>query len=92
MAPTRGTLEKFVEGNADAEAKAERGRRNEWLAAATGCFAWAAAGIWCVMWSFHTSDETLGSVAFYGGLGIANGGVIFTLLAAYRREERRGSR
>ena len=44
------------------------------------------------MWSFHTSDETLGSVAFCGGLGIANGGVIFTLLAAYRREERRGSR
>lgn len=90
MLPSRGTLEKFVERNADADAKAERARRNEWLVTATGCVGWAAAGIWCVMWSFHTSDEALGGVAFFAGLGIANGGVIFTLLAAYRRGERRG--
>lgn len=90
MNRTRGTLEEFVERNADAEAKADRERRNDWLAAAGGCIGWAAVGIYCVMWSFHTNDYALGRAAFFAGLGIANGGVIFTLLAAYRRGERRG--
>src|SRR5689334_6258974 len=90
MPRSRDTLEDFVERNADADVKAERARRNDWLVTAGGCIGWAAVGIYCVMWSFHTSDDALGRAAFFAGLGIANGGVIFTLLAAYRRGERRG--
>jgi hypothetical protein len=46
--------------------------------------------MFCVAWSFHTTDTSYGRMAFFGGLGVGNGGVIFTLLAVYRRGEARG--
>ena len=54
------------------------------------CLAWSLAGIACIAWSAHTSVLLHGKIAFYLGLGMGNGGVIFTLLAAYRRGEKRG--
>ena len=54
------------------------------------CLAWSVAGIACIAWSAHTTDLFAGRLAFYGGLGMGNAGVIFTLLGAYRRGERRG--
>jgi len=90
MPSRRGTVEEFVERNADADARADRERRNDMLRTAAACIAWAAVGIYCLMWSIHTTDMTLGKAAFYCGIGVGNGGVIFTLLAAYRRGERRG--
>jgi hypothetical protein len=43
-----------------------------------------------IAWSAHTTDEVLGHAAFWGGLGLGNSGIIYTLLAAYRRGEKRG--
>jgi hypothetical protein len=43
-----------------------------------------------IAWSAHTNDETLGNAAFWGGLGLGNSGIIYTLLAGYRRGEKRG--
>ena len=57
---------------------------------AVTCLAWALVGVACIAWSAHTSDLFSGRVAFFAGVGLGNGGVIFTLLAAYRRGERRG--
>ncbi len=57
---------------------------------ALACLAWALAGIACIAWSAHTSNLLYGRMAFFTGVGLGNGGVIFTLLAAYRRGERRG--
>jgi hypothetical protein len=65
-------------------------RRTDLLATAGACIGFVAIGALCVMWSFHTNEYALGRAAFFAGIGIANGGVIFTLLAAYRRGERRG--
>lgn len=70
--------------------EAGRETRRDLTLAALQCVFWSAAGILCVLWSAHTTDVALGRAAFYGGLAIGNGGVIFTLLAAYRRGEQRG--
>ena len=70
--------------------KVDVARRADLLATAGACIGFAAIGAFCVMWSFHTKEYALGRAAFFAGIGIANGGVVFTLLAAYRRGERRG--
>jgi hypothetical protein len=74
-----------------AESKeAERDKWRDIVVTALQCFAWSALGISLILWSAHTTDLTYGKAAFFGGLGIGNGGIIFTVLAAYRRGERRG--
>jgi len=42
------------------------------------------ARIFFLAWSMHTSNQSYGEAAFWAGLGIGNGGVLFTGLAAYR--------
>jgi hypothetical protein len=54
------------------------------------CVFWAMLGIFLIGWSLNTTDLALGKAAFAAGIGIGNGGIIFTLLAAYRRGEKRG--
>ena len=54
------------------------------------CFVWSFFGIALIAWSAHTSVLLYGRLAFFAGVGIGNAGVIFTLLAAYRRGEKRG--
>jgi len=74
-------------------AEAELARRDTWwdyVLTALMCLLWAALGIFLLMWSAHTTSLTYGRIAFWGGLGIGNGGVLFTLVAAYARGERRG--
>jgi hypothetical protein len=69
---------------------AERDRRRDMVRAALLCLAWSAIGIVLILWSARTRDEVWAPIAFWGGLGTGNAGVIFTLLDAYRRGERRG--
>lgn len=69
---------------------ADRDRRLDLARAAVACFAWATLGIAAILWSAHTTNTGWGRIAFFGGVIIGNGGIIFTLLAAWRRGERRG--
>jgi len=69
---------------------ADRDRFRDYLWTAVQCVLWCALGLLCIAWSLHTTDEAYGRAAFFGGLAIGNGGWIFTVLAAYRRGERRG--
>jgi hypothetical protein len=75
------------------EAEGREADREKWrdlLGSSLQCFAWAALGIACILWSAHTTSLTYGRIAFFAGLGMGNAGIIFTILAAYRRGERRG--
>ena len=54
------------------------------------CVGWSLVGIACIAWSAQTSSLFYGRLAFYTGVGLGNAGVIFTLLGAYRRGEKRG--
>ena len=75
---------------AAAEEAAARDRRMDLVRGTLACVAWAALGIFLILWSAHTTNMLYGRMAFAAGVGIGNGGVIFTLLAVWRRGERRG--
>jgi hypothetical protein len=72
------------------QSAAERDRRRDYIITGVLCIGWAALGLALIMWSAHTGNSYLGRAAFYGGLGLGNAGIIFSLLAAYRRGEKRG--
>lgn len=70
-----------------------RARRDTWRDIGLTCLqlmGWCAAGLISLAFSFHVSDEAMGRILFWGGLAMGNGGMLSTLLAAYRRGERRG--
>ena len=90
MSPSRAALEQLAERNAAASREADRDRWRDHLRSSVACLAWAAVGLCSIAWSAHTTDVALGRAAFFGGLGVGNGGIIFTILAAYLRGERRG--
>lgn len=69
---------------------AEGDRRRDAVRTALLCMAWAALGIFLLLLSFHLTQGVYANLSYYAGLGIGNAGIIFTLLAAYRRGEKRG--
>ena len=90
MSPSRELLDAIAVRDEAARVEANRDRRRDLALTALACLGWSALGIACILWSGHTTNYTYGTIAFYGGLGIGNGGIIFTLLGAYRRGEKRG--
>ncbi len=86
----RALREEIVARNRRLAEEAAADQRRDAVLTALGCLAWMALGVACLLWSFHTTDEGYGRAAFFAGIGIGNGGIIFTLLGFYRRGERRG--
>lgn len=70
--------------------EAERDTRRDLIRTALLCVAWSAIGVYLILWSAHTTNVFYGKVSFFSGLAIGNGGMIYTLLRAYLRGERRG--
>lgn len=73
-----------------AQLRDDRDRRRLWYRTALACLAWSAAGLYLLGWSMHTTNSRLGWIAFWAGLGIGDGGALWTLVRAWRRAERRG--
>ncbi len=69
---------------------AERDKRRALIICALLCLGWSALGCLLIMWAAHTTSALWGRVAFWAGLGLGYGGIIFTLMETYRRGERRG--
>ncbi|HEX5437657.1 MAG TPA: hypothetical protein VFW98_10895 [Gemmatimonadaceae bacterium] len=70
--------------------RAERDKVRDLTLTALTCLGWSVLGVLCMLWSAHTTSLVFGKAAFYGGIAIGAGGILFTLLAAYRRGEKRG--
>jgi hypothetical protein len=51
---------------------------------------WVLCGLALFGFAFHTSDHSIGMIFWYAAHAVWIGGVTFSLLAAYRRGERRG--
>jgi hypothetical protein len=79
-----------VELHLAATRKADRDRLWDMLLTGAQCVAWCALALFLLGWSFHTDDEKLGRVFFWGGILVGNGGIVFTLARAYQRGEQRG--
>jgi hypothetical protein len=86
----RALLEEMAEKRRCETVQAERDRRRANILTALQCLGWCALGLYCIGWALHTTDEEAGRILFLLGIAAGNGGIIFTLLAAYRRGERRG--
>ena len=83
-------LEEQVRRHDGEHRAAEGDRRRDAILTALACMAWAGLGIFLLMLSVRTDASALARVSYFGGVAIGNGGIIFTLLAAYRRGEKRG--
>ncbi|HZS59093.1 MAG TPA: hypothetical protein VFA43_07465 [Gemmatimonadaceae bacterium] len=86
----KALLESMAAKRREESVQANRDKFRDYARTALMCFVWCAVGTFFLAWSAHTTDEVLGRAAFWGGLGLGNAGIIFTLLAAYRRGEKRG--
>ncbi len=86
----RELLEDMAAKRRDEEVVANRDKTLDYVRTALACFAWSVFGVGCILWSAHTYSMSFGRIAFFAGLGMGNAGIIFTLLAAYRRGEKRG--
>ena len=73
-------------------AERETRRSVRWALVRCGalCVGWTLVGLYLLGWSVHTTDEHYGRIAFYSGVIVGNAGILYTLLATYRRLEKRG--
>jgi membrane associated rhomboid family serine protease len=83
-------LEGMAERSRAAETRARWDLRIDLTLTALACVAFSALGIALIGYALHTTDPWIGRIAFWSGLAVGNSGIIFTLLAAYRRGESRG--
>jgi hypothetical protein len=86
----RDILEEMAVRRRAEHSRAERDKVRDLASTALRCLAWSAAGILSILWSAHTTDPLWGRVAFWAGCGGGNGAIVFELLNAYKRGERRG--
>lgn len=86
----KALLEERAERHEREHRGAERDRRRDALRTAALCLMWSIAGIGLLGTSFHLEDGGYARIAYFGGIAVGNGGIIFTLVAAYRRGEKRG--
>ena len=83
-------MAEIAERHRELAVQADRDKWHDVLWTAVRCVLWMLLGAFPLAWSFHTTDPIYGRAAFTAGVGIANGGIIFTLLGLYRRGEQRG--
>jgi hypothetical protein len=69
---------------------AERDRRWSFIRSGIACLIWAAAGLVCYAFAFHTTDAAMAQIYKWGAYLITYAGISFTLLRAYRAGEKRG--
>lgn len=83
-------LEQMAARNRAAESRARWDMRTDAVLTALTCLFFSACGIAMIGFALHTTDIWMGRAFFWGGIALGNSGIIFALLAAYRRGERRG--
>ncbi len=83
-------LDEMAERSRAAETRARIDSRVDLTLTALTCMLIAALGIALIGFAIHTTNQWLARVSFWSGIALGNSGIIYTLLAAYRRGERRG--
>ena len=83
-------MEELITKRAAEYSAAQRDKFLDFTLTALLCLVWSALGIFLILLGAHLTHPVYARVAFYAGIAVGNGGIIFTLLAAYRRGEKRG--
>ena len=75
----------------EAEHRAARGETYRDLAWTCGHMVfWVLAGWVCIAFAVHSTSLVFGKILWWLGITLWSPGVLFSLLAAYRRGEKRG--
>ena len=80
----------LVEHHATAEREARHATRADMLRTARDIGLWTLLGLLFLGFALGVDDEAYGRVFWWAGAAIWFSGVTFSVLAAYRRGERRG--
>ena len=51
---------------------------------------WFIVGLFLMFWSFHTTDTRYAGIAFWGGIGLGDGGMLMALVRGRNEMERCG--
>ena len=86
----RDIMEQLVAKRAAEHSAAQRDKVRDLALTAVQCLVWGALGIFLILLGAHLTDHVYSRVTFFAGIAVGNGGILFALLAAYRRGERRG--
>lgn len=90
MPPNKKLYEELQAKRTAEHRDAERDRRWAMVRSGLVCLAWAALGLFCYGFAFHTTDAGMAEIFKWGAYVITYGGISFTLLRAYRKGESRG--
>ena len=88
--PPRKDYEAQIAGREAEDRKARGDTFRDLCATSLHLLFWVLAGWAFIGFSAHTTNVTIGWILFWTGLGVWIPGVLFSLLAAYRRGEKRG--
>lgn len=69
---------------------AERARQWSMIRSGLFCLVWAALGLVCYAFAFHTTDAGAAEIFRWGAYLITYGGISVTLARAYRQGQDRG--
>ena len=61
-----------------------------WMRYAPEYVVWFVVGIFLMFWSFHTTDTRYAGLSFWGGIGLGDAGMLWTLIRARQDAEKRG--
>ena len=61
-----------------------------WMRYAPEYLVWFVVGIFLMFWSFHTTDTRYAGLCFWGGIGLGDAGMLWTLIRARQDAEKRG--
>lgn len=82
--------DQLLERHLTAEAEARRATRRDLLRTCGHLVFWVACGLVLFGLAFHTDNYQIGMVFWWAAHAVWLSGVAFSLLAAYRRGEKRG--
>jgi hypothetical protein len=80
----------IIERHAEAERRAQRDTRREWLRVLAQIFLWTTLGLFGIGLAFHAFDEDRGWVYWWAGAFVWVAGWCVTMITAYLRGVRRG--
>lgn len=83
-------LDAQIESRQRSEREAGRETRRDLLRACAHIAFWVVCGMALLGLALHSADPLIGRVFWLAGQTVWLGGVMFSLLGAYRRGERRG--
>ena len=90
MPISRDRYEELIARSETARQAARRDTRRDLFRAMGHIAFWVVCGLVLFAWAFHVTDHAIGMIFWWAAHVVWIAGVAFSILAAYRRGEKRG--